>query len=136
MADPVALVVGAGDYIGSAIARRFARGGYTLCMGRRNGEKLAPLVAEIEASGASAHGFTLDAREEDQIQETFARIERDKLGRGSPTVFESFDTVDGKAVIARREEDLDGDGRIDDTLTYENGEPLRREISERVLAPL
>jgi NAD(P)-dependent dehydrogenase (short-subunit alcohol dehydrogenase family) len=27
---PVALVVGAGDYIGAAIAKRFARGGFTV----------------------------------------------------------------------------------------------------------
>ncbi|PND66287.1 SDR family NAD(P)-dependent oxidoreductase, partial [Escherichia coli] len=44
-------VVGAGDYIGAAIARRFAAGGYTVVAGRRNGEKLAPLVESIEASG-------------------------------------------------------------------------------------
>jgi hypothetical protein len=36
-------VVGAGDYIGAAIARRFARGGYTVFAGRRHGDKLAPL---------------------------------------------------------------------------------------------
>ena len=46
-----AAVVGAGDFIGAAIARRFAAGGYAVFAGRRNGEKLAPLVAEIEAAG-------------------------------------------------------------------------------------
>ena len=61
--NPVALVVGAGDYIGAAISRRFAAGGYTVCMGRRNGEKLELLVAEIEHAGGRAHGYTLDARE-------------------------------------------------------------------------
>lgn len=60
-------VVGAGDYIGAAIARRFARGGYLVHCGRRNGEKLAPLVAEIEAAGGRAIGQTLDAREADQV---------------------------------------------------------------------
>ena len=30
---PVALIVGAGDFIGAAIAKRFASGGYTVCMG-------------------------------------------------------------------------------------------------------
>ena len=44
-----AAVIGAGDFIGAAIARRFAAGGYAVFAGRRNGEKLAPLVAEIEA---------------------------------------------------------------------------------------
>jgi NAD(P)-dependent dehydrogenase (short-subunit alcohol dehydrogenase family) len=57
-------VVGAGDYIGGAIARRFAREGYHVFAGRRNGEKLAPLVAEIEAGGGVCTGLTLDARQE------------------------------------------------------------------------
>ncbi len=75
-AKPVALVVGAGDFIGSAIARRFARGGFRVCMGRRQGEKLKPLVDEIAASGGEAHAFTLDARKEEQIEDTFCRIEQ------------------------------------------------------------
>ncbi|MEE9280475.1 MAG: SDR family oxidoreductase [Myxococcota bacterium] len=72
---PVALVVGAGDFIGSAISRRFARGGYTTCMGRRNGDRLKPVVDEIVAAGGEAHGFTLDARKEEQIIDLFRRIE-------------------------------------------------------------
>jgi NAD(P)-dependent dehydrogenase (short-subunit alcohol dehydrogenase family) len=57
-------VVGAGDYIGSAIARRFARQGYHVFAGRRNDDKLAPLMAEIEAAGGTCTGLTLDARQE------------------------------------------------------------------------
>ncbi len=74
---PVCLVVGAGDYIGAEIAKRFASGGYTVCMGRRNGDRLAPLIEEIEAAGGTAHGFSLDAREEQQIEARFAAIEAD-----------------------------------------------------------
>ncbi|HIF74548.1 MAG TPA: SDR family oxidoreductase [Porticoccaceae bacterium] len=77
MSNPVCLIVGAGDYIGAAIARRFAAGGYTVCLGRRNGEKSAALVKEISDSGGQAHGFTLDAREETQIEERFAMIENE-----------------------------------------------------------
>lgn len=75
MSAPVALIVGAGDYIGAAIARRFAAGGFTVCMGRRGGDKLAPLVAEIEGAGGRAHGYTLDARDEDSVRDVMARIE-------------------------------------------------------------
>ena len=42
-----ALVIGAGDATGGAIARRFAREGFTACVTRRNADKLAPLVARI-----------------------------------------------------------------------------------------
>ncbi|PCJ24880.1 MAG: short-chain dehydrogenase [SAR86 cluster bacterium] len=77
--QPVCLIIGAGDYIGAAIARRFASGGYTVCLGRRNGEKCKSLVEEINASGGIAYGYSLDAREELQIQERFAAIE-DEIG--------------------------------------------------------
>jgi NAD(P)-dependent dehydrogenase (short-subunit alcohol dehydrogenase family) len=74
---PTALIVGAGDYIGAEISKRFARDGYTVCMGRRNGDQLAPLIAEIKAAGGSAYGFTLDARSEQDVERVFAEIESD-----------------------------------------------------------
>jgi len=60
-------VVGAGDYIGAAIARRFAAEGFTIFAGRRNGDKLAPLVGEIEAAGGTIHARALDARKEEEV---------------------------------------------------------------------
>jgi NAD(P)-dependent dehydrogenase (short-subunit alcohol dehydrogenase family) len=57
-------VVGAGDFIGAAIAKKFASQGFTIFAGRRKGEKLAPLVAEIEAAGGRVVGRSLDARKE------------------------------------------------------------------------
>src|SRR5260221_11884852 len=62
-----AAVVGAGDYIGAAIARRFAREGYLVHAGRRNGEKLAPLVQDIAEAGGRCVGETLDARDESAV---------------------------------------------------------------------
>src|SRR5207237_361379 len=44
---------------------------------RRNGEKLAPLVAAIEAQGGDARAFGVDAREEDEVVSLFETIERD-----------------------------------------------------------
>ncbi len=73
----VALVVGAGDATGSAVARRFAAGGFIVCATRRTGDKLAPLVAEIEGAGGRAFGFGSDARREEQVMELFAGIEAD-----------------------------------------------------------
>nr|WP_203582964.1 SDR family NAD(P)-dependent oxidoreductase [Ruegeria sp. PrR005] len=71
------MIVGAGDYIGAAIARRFARGGFTVCLGRRNGDKLIPLVEGIEAEGGRALGYAMDARDEDSVVDLFARVERE-----------------------------------------------------------
>ena len=42
-----ALVIGAGDATGGAIARRFARAGFTACVTRRTADKLVPLVQQI-----------------------------------------------------------------------------------------
>ena len=51
--------------------------GLIACVVRRNGDKLAPLVAEIEAAGGQARAFGVDARDEDQIVALFETIERD-----------------------------------------------------------
>lgn len=60
-------IVGAGDFIGSAIARRFAREGYQLHLARREGAKLDSLVAEIEAAGGTATAHSVDARSEEAV---------------------------------------------------------------------
>ena len=65
--NATAAVVGAGDHIGAAIARRFAAEGFAVVAGRRNGEKLAPLAAEVEAGGGRLVARSLDARKEAEV---------------------------------------------------------------------
>jgi NAD(P)-dependent dehydrogenase (short-subunit alcohol dehydrogenase family) len=72
-----ALVIGAGDATGGAIARRFAREGFTACVTRRHADKLAPLVARIEAEGGKARAFGSDARKEEQMTALIDTIERE-----------------------------------------------------------
>ena len=60
-------VIGAGDYIGAEIAKKFAAEGFVVFAGRRDGEKLAPLAREIEAAGGQMIGHSLDARKEEEI---------------------------------------------------------------------
>lgn len=74
---PVAVVIGAGDATGGAIAKRFAREGYCLCVTRRNADQLSTLVDEIQAAGGTAHPFGCDARVEEQMVELFEHVERD-----------------------------------------------------------
>ena len=73
---PVAFIVGAGDYIGAAVAKRFAYGGFTVCVGRRNFDKLAPLVDEIKENGGDAIPFEFDARKEEVTEKVFKEIEQ------------------------------------------------------------
>ena len=70
-----ALIVGAGDATGGAIARRFARGGYATCITRRSLDKLQPLVAQIQADGGMAHAFASDARKEEEVVALVEKIE-------------------------------------------------------------
>ena len=74
-AAKVALVIGAGDSTGGAIARRFAAGGYTACLTRRDADKLEPVLGAIRAAGGAAHGFASDARKEDEVVTLVEHIE-------------------------------------------------------------
>ena len=60
-------VIGAGDFIGSEIAKKFAAEGFTLFVGRRNGDKLVPLLKAIEGNGGTVFGRSLDARKEEEV---------------------------------------------------------------------
>ena len=73
----VALVIGAGDSTGGAIAKRFAREGYVACVTRRTADKLQPLVDEIKAAGGDARGFASDARKEEDVVALIEQIERE-----------------------------------------------------------
>ena len=73
----VALIIGAGDSTGGAIARRFAAGGYTACVTRRDAQKLQPLVESIEAAGGKAVAFGSDARKEEEVIALFEQVERE-----------------------------------------------------------
>jgi len=75
------------------------------------------------------YGFT-DGRE------IVTHIELDKSGRGFADTFESFEANGDKTVIARREEDLDGDGEIDMVSIYRRGKLVRREILKPEVVPL
>ena len=59
-------VIGAGDYIGAEIVKKFASEGFVVFAGRRNGEKLAPLVKDVEDAGGTIFARSLDARKEEE----------------------------------------------------------------------
>lgn len=73
----VALVIGAGDATGGAIAARFAREGYIACLTRRSADKLQPTVDAIRASGGQAFGYSSDARKEEDVIALIEQVERE-----------------------------------------------------------
>ncbi len=69
------IVIGAGDALGGAIAKRFAREGFEAVIVRRNADQLDPLAEAICTAGGKAHPFGVDARQEDQMVALFDRVE-------------------------------------------------------------
>jgi len=80
------LIMGAGDAIGAAIARKFAAAGHVVCGARRNAEKLVPLGEAISKEGGVFHGFQCDGRKEEEVEVLFAKIEKD-IGELEVVVF-------------------------------------------------
>ena len=76
-ASPAAIIIGAGDATGGAIARAFAAEGLTACVSRRarNAEQLEALAQSIRDAGHNARAFPADAREEAEMIALFERIE-------------------------------------------------------------
>ena len=74
--DKVALIIGAGDYLGSAIARRFAKEEFHAVGTRRRGD-IVSFVNEIEDSGGNAPGMHSDARKEEHVVELVESVENE-----------------------------------------------------------
>ena len=72
-----AIVMGAGDALGGAIARRFAREGLVAVPSRRKIKPLGELVAQIKAEGGAAEGIPCDARDEEAVISLFDRVENE-----------------------------------------------------------
>jgi NAD(P)-dependent dehydrogenase (short-subunit alcohol dehydrogenase family) len=79
MTAPVCLISGVGPGTGSALARRFAEGGYRVALLARNEERLAALEKELPG----AKGFRCDVSDPEQIETVGAAVERDL---GNPAV--------------------------------------------------
>ncbi|MCY3593403.1 MAG: SDR family NAD(P)-dependent oxidoreductase [Acidobacteria bacterium] len=79
MSDPACLISGVGPGTGSALARRFASGGYRVAMLARDEDRLRALESEIEGSRA----YVCDVSDSEAVRATVARVHGDL---GAPTV--------------------------------------------------
>jgi len=72
MTSGVAVVLGAGPGLGSALARRFAAAGLAVAVARRQADALKALVAEI-----GGHAYACDATQAAAVEALFQAVERD-----------------------------------------------------------
>jgi NAD(P)-dependent dehydrogenase (short-subunit alcohol dehydrogenase family) len=77
MSNPAAVIIGAGDATGGAIARAFAAEGLVACVNRRprNADALEALAEAIRDAGHQARAFPADARDEDAMIALFDAVE-------------------------------------------------------------
>src|SRR3546814_2427465 len=77
MPNPAAVIIGAGDATGGAVARAFAAEGLTACVNRRerNAEQLEALAQTIRDEGHQARAFPADARDEEAMIALFVQVE-------------------------------------------------------------
>ena len=77
MPNHAAVIIGAGDATGGAIARAFAAEGLTACVNRRtrNADQLEALAQSIRDDGHQARAFPGDARKEDDMIALFDQVE-------------------------------------------------------------
>lgn len=98
--NATAVVIGAGDCISAEIAKKFASEGFTVVAGRRNGEKLAPLVEKVTHAGGTIFGHPLDAGKEEEVAaffkdaESHAPIELVVFNIGANVNFPILDTTE------------------------------------------
>ena len=79
MAAPVCLISGVGPGTGSALAKRFAEGGYHVALLARSEDRLAALEKEL----SNAKGYRCDVSDPTQVEAVATAVERDV---GHPSV--------------------------------------------------
>jgi NAD(P)-dependent dehydrogenase (short-subunit alcohol dehydrogenase family) len=73
---PVAVIIGVGPGLGTALARRFAAE-YTVAVVARNADYLAKVAGEIAATGGRAHPVAANTADESAIVTAFETVRRD-----------------------------------------------------------
>ena len=70
----VAVVIGAGPGLGSALVRRFAQAGMKVAAARRDTGQLGPLIKEL---GAGVRAYSCDATDEGSVTALFATVAKE-----------------------------------------------------------
>jgi 3-oxoacyl-[acyl-carrier protein] reductase len=101
--DRVALVTGASQGIGRATALALSGAGARVTLAARNTEKLAAVVAEIEAAGGQALAVAMDVANADQVKSGF-KLALERFGKLDILVNNAAITRDGLALRMKAED--------------------------------
>ena len=107
MKAKVCAVIGAGAGLGQALARRFARGGYTLALlSRSEAGSEAALAAAREADSSAPHRFVAaDATDTASLESSLAQVNRD-LGEIDVMIYNARGGYDLRAPLDMSYDDL------------------------------
>ena len=101
--DKVAVVTGASQGIGRDTALTLAQAGAKVALAARNEEKLAALVAEIEAAGGTALAVTMDVADANQVKAGFKQVV-ERFGRLDILVNNAAITRDGLSMRMKQDD--------------------------------
>jgi NAD(P)-dependent dehydrogenase (short-subunit alcohol dehydrogenase family) len=73
---PTAFILGIGPGLGASLARRFARGGFSVALMARSRANLEPVEKEIASSGGKAASFEVDAGDARSMSDAFDAAKR------------------------------------------------------------
>src|SRR4051794_39876130 len=73
---PTAFLLGIGPGLGASLARRFARGGFSVALMARDRAHLDPVQSEITGAGGVAASFTVDAGDARSMGDAFDAAKR------------------------------------------------------------
>jgi len=106
--NPVVFVTGAARNIGLAVAKRFAKEGYNVCITSRNQESADAAASEIknEYPDVEVRGYAMLTNEVEQIQNTFKKV-REDFGRVDALISNAADPGYNQSILSTTPEQYD-----------------------------
>jgi NAD(P)-dependent dehydrogenase (short-subunit alcohol dehydrogenase family) len=105
------MIIGAGPGIGQAVAQKFGREGWQVVLTGRHAERLAGLVAELQAEGIIAHAIPADATDPAALRAAVAQA--DALTGGLTVVHFNAGVVRNQDLFSMTDTEIASDLAID-----------------------
>ena len=103
----VAVIVGVGPGLGAALARRFSTAGLSVAIASRDMAKVTAIAANI---GADVYAYRCDAKNEEDVETVFRKIER-SLGTPGVVIHNASGYV-RKSILESTREDFEQCWRV------------------------